>query len=236
MELEQIKKNFESNGYLVSIFSTNEEAVTYLRENIRGKTVGFGGSQTLTDLDLRHALANQNTLFVPDFTPEGENFGSTAAKAMTAEVYLLSANAVTENGEIINIDGTGNRLAGSLYGHQKVYYIISENKISKNLEAAIYRARNTAAPRNALRLRRNTPCAQMVIARLMKQFEEVHPGEEFSKLKWQTFIESLSDEEIDTHCYDCKSPQRICSSLLIHWKKPSSMDAEIILLKSNTGY
>ena len=66
---------------------------------------------------------------------------------------------MAETGEILNIDGTGNRVASTLYGHNKVYFIIGINKIAPDFESALWRARNIAAPKNAQRLNRNTPCA-----------------------------------------------------------------------------
>ena len=236
MNYELIKKNFEAKGYAVSCFDDKRSAVEYLKKELAGKTVGFGGSQTLTRLDLRHALAESSVLFVPDFPEAGESFRSTAKKAMDAEAFLLSVNGATINGEIVNIDGFGNRLAASLFGHRKVYYLISENKLCDSPEQAIYRARNIAGPKNALRLHCKTPCAMAVRQRLLAEFAQKHADEAFDQLKWQEFIEELSDEELGTHCYDCKSPERICSSLLIHWQKPSSMDAEIILLGGHGGF
>ncbi len=74
-------------------------------------------------------------------------------------MYLSSVNALAETGEIINIDGAGNRVASTLYGHQKVYLVISRNKLAEDYESALWRARNIAAPKNAQRLNRKTPCA-----------------------------------------------------------------------------
>ena len=71
-----------------------------------------------------------------------------------AEVYLLSANAVSESGEIVNIDGSGNRLSASVFGPKRVYYVIGKNKIAPDLHAAIKRAREVAAAKNAVRLKK----------------------------------------------------------------------------------
>ena len=237
MELENVKTNLEQKGYSVSVFSTGAEAVCYLKDIIKGKTIGFGGSQTLTELNLRNELAENNTLYVPDFAPKGESFFSMAGKAIDTDLFFLSANAVSENGEIVNIDGTGNRLAGSLFGHKKVYYIIGQNKIGGTLEEAVSRARNVASPKNALRLHCKTPCTMAVVKVLEHRFRETYNVTGgIDQLEWQRFIEGLTDEELNTHCYDCKSPQRICGSLLIHLTKPHSMDAEVIIIKENMGF
>ena len=80
--------------------------------------------------------------------------------AADAEIYRLSANAIAEDtGEILNIDGTGNRAASSLYGHKKVYFVAGKNKVSPDFHSALHRLRNVVAPKNAQRLGRRTPCA-----------------------------------------------------------------------------
>jgi len=234
MDLVKFKSNLEKKGYKVSIFDNDSETVEYLKNAINGVSVGFGGSQTLTTLDLRHILAENNRVFVPDFAPEGETFRSMAVKAMDTDVYLLSANAVSENGEIVNIDQIGNRLASSLFGHKKVFYIISENKIGGTLEEAIHRARNVAAPKNAIGLYCKTPCAMAVVETLTQKYNEKYS--ENDPLQWQRFIEELPEEELNTHCYDCKSPDRICGSLLVHWIKPDSMEAEVVIIRNNLGF
>lgn len=238
MDLVKIKSELEKKDYKVSIFDSDPEVIEYLEASIQGMSVGFGGSQTLTSLDLHHRLAKNNRVFVPDFPPEGESFNSMAVKAMAADVYLLSANAVSENGEIVNIDMVGNRLAGSLFGHKKVFYIVGENKIGGTLEQAIYRARNVAAPKNALGMYRKTPCAMSVAQRLTQKYKELYTEQspENDQLQWQKFIENLTEDELNTHCYDCKSPDRICSSLLIHWIKPAFMEAEVVIIRNNKGF
>lgn len=237
MDLFNVKTKLERNGYEVSIFDTKEQSITYLLDKVKGKTVGFGGSQTITELNLKNLLVANNTVYVPDFPIDGETFASTAKKAMQADVFLLSANAVSENGEIINIDGIGNRLAGSLYGHEKVYYIIGENKIGGTLEEAISRARNIASPKNALRFRHKTPCAMIVLDQLEQKFREKFSIDgEIDQIEWEKFIEGLSTEELNTHCYDCKSAERICCSLLIHFTKPHSMPMEIIIIRKEMGF
>ena len=82
----------------------------------------------------------------------------TIEKANAADVYISSANAMTENGEILNIDGRGNRLAGQVYGSKKVYIVAGTNKLCPDFESALYRARNVAAVQNCRRFENNNPC------------------------------------------------------------------------------
>lgn len=78
---------------------------------------------------------------------------------MSTDVYLTSANAVAEDGSIINLDGTGNRISSTLYGHKKVIFVVGRNKLVSTAEEAVWRTRNIASPKNAQRLSRKTPCA-----------------------------------------------------------------------------
>ena len=105
MALEHLKKRLEENGFAVSVFATGEEAAAYLNGAIDGRSVGCGGSMTLKELGLYDSLAAHNTLYYHGTSDDPK----TAMKnAMTAEVYILSANAIAEDtGEILSIDGTG---------------------------------------------------------------------------------------------------------------------------------
>ena len=94
-----------------------------------------------------------------DEKPDYMTIMETRTAASRAEIYISSVNAISENGEIVNIDNTGNRVAAISYGPSKVYLLVGSNKVTKNLETAIYRARNIASPLNAKRLNRKTPCA-----------------------------------------------------------------------------
>ena len=74
-------------------------------------------------------------------------------------MYITSADALAETGEIVNIDGNGNRVSSTLYGHQKVYFLVGVNKVAPDFEAALWRARNVAAPKRAQSMGCRTPCA-----------------------------------------------------------------------------
>ena len=155
MELEKTMAALRKNGFTARYFETAAEAASAIDAAIDGKTVGFGGSVTLQELGLYEALAKNNTVYWhwKDAAP------ATRAAAATAQVYLLSANAIAETGQIVNIDGTGNRVAAAMYGHERVIFVAGINKLAPDLAAAIDRARNIAAPLNARRLGCKTPCA-----------------------------------------------------------------------------
>ncbi len=159
---DTLKRNLEKNGYETSCFETKEQAVAYLNKQIDGTSVGFGGSVTVEELGLFQSLGKHNQVFShmkAEYVPEGQTGAEVIAKAQVAKVYFSSVNAIAESGEIINIDGRCNRVASIFYGHEKVYLVVGRNKIAKTVEEAYWRARNIAAPKNAQRLNKKTPCA-----------------------------------------------------------------------------
>lgn len=151
-----VKKNLEARGFSVTTFRTAAEAADYLDKAVDGVSVGFGGSATLDELGLYERLAAHNDVF---WHWKAENTQAARRQAMTADVYFSSVNGLAESGELINIDGVGNRIAATLYGHKKVWFVVGRNKLAPTYEEALWRARNIAAPKNAQRLQRKTPCA-----------------------------------------------------------------------------
>ena len=156
-DFSRVKQNLEARGFRVSVFATAAEAADYLDSAIDNTSVGFGGSVTLEQMGLyewleRHDRVNWH------WRPTVDGADARQA-AMTAEHYITSVNGLAETGELINIDGTGNRVASTLYGHKKVWFVVGRNKLAPTYEEALWRARNIAAPKNAQRLGRKTPCA-----------------------------------------------------------------------------
>ena len=159
MDLTTVEKNLEERGFKVSAFATAKEAADYLNAQIDGESVSFGGSMTLAQMGLFESLGKHNTMFSHWNVPDGMSADEVREKAASCEHYLLSANGLAETGEIINIDGTGNRVASSLFGHKKVWYVVGSNKLAPTYDEALWRARNISAPKNAQRLGVKTPCA-----------------------------------------------------------------------------
>lgn len=159
MEFNEIKKVLEAKGYTVSCFEKAEEAVDYLNCKIDQKTVGLGGSVTFEEMGLYEKLVEHNQVAWHQRIPEGKTSNEVRVEANASQVYLSSVNALAQTGEIINIDGVCNRVAAIYYGHEKVYLVVGSNKIAKDYESAVWRARNVAAPLNARRLGKKTPCA-----------------------------------------------------------------------------
>lgn len=159
MDFSKIISNLKQLGYSVCEFDTAREATDYLAKEICGQTVGIGGSVTVKEMKLYEALEDHNEVYWHNRMPEGMTDAEVRAKEGQADIYISSVNGIAETGEIVNIDRMGNRVASISYGHKKVYLVVGENKIEPNYEQALYRARNVAAPLNAKRLNRKTPCA-----------------------------------------------------------------------------
>lgn len=151
MDIAAIRRNFEKRGFALTYFDTKEEAQAYLLQEIQGKTVTIGGSMTVKSMGLYEKLQEYNDVRWHDADGLPPRQG--------AEVYISSANGLSEQGEIVNIDGACNRVAGNVYGCKACFLVCGTNKLAPDLEQAVWRARNIAAPKNARRLNRKTPCA-----------------------------------------------------------------------------
>ena len=155
MRFDSLQETLTRAGFSVHTFPTGQAAKDWLAAQWSGKTIGLGGSMTLEDLGLYEALSQGNTVYWHWRTPGA----ATLAQAAQAQVYLSSVNAVAETGELINIDGTGNRVSATLFGPRRCIFVCGVNKLCPDLASAVERVRNVAAPLNAKRLGVKTPCA-----------------------------------------------------------------------------
>ena len=153
-DLKKAAENLKELGYTVHIFETKEAAADYLDSAIDQSTVGFGGCQTAQEMGLYERLGTHNEVHWHWVGGLEERIHS-----MNTKTYITSANALAESGEIINIDGAGNRVASTLFGHETVYFVIGRNKLAEDFDKALWRARNVAAPKRAASMGRKTPCA-----------------------------------------------------------------------------
>ena len=158
--IEALKKN-NMNGY----YAKNRDEVIELIKDIvsEGSKVAVGGSETLSELGILEHLRSGRYDFL-DRYKEGltrEEVTNIFKQSFLADSYLSSCNAITENGELYNVDGNGNRVAAMLYGPDKVIVICGINKIVKDVDEAIKRNREISAPMNAKRLNKKTPCTKV---------------------------------------------------------------------------
>lgn len=154
MDLEKTIKNLRGRGFLVSHFADGAAAADYIVSCVSGKTVGIGGSKTVEALGLFERLSEDNTVYWHWKAPGSE----TLKAAALTDVYLSGANAISEDGEILNIDGTGNRIAATVFGHEKLFLVAGVNKLEPDFDSALRRARNVAAVKNCARFGKKTPC------------------------------------------------------------------------------
>lgn len=158
---ERMIKNLNRRNMEAFYCPTGKEAVKKVSELIAdGSVVTWGGTATVRDLGIPEALKKRGTIDILDRdqaeTPEEKE--AVCLRAFSADVYLTSANAISEDGVIVNIDGNGNRVAAISWGPKKVIFVIGLNKVAQTTEAALARARSTASPINAQRFDINTPC------------------------------------------------------------------------------
>ncbi len=158
---EKLVKNLKRRNIEAHYCATSQEAVSKVMDLIAdGSSVTWGGSMTVRDMGIPQALKERGTLEVldRDTVSDPAQKQQMYLRAFSADVFLSSANAISEDGVIVNIDGNGNRVAAISWGPKKVIFIIGLNKVASTVEAAIARARSTASPINAQRFDIATPC------------------------------------------------------------------------------
>ena len=164
---ERMKRTTEKlrdHGFEALYTQTKPEAVKEIWKYIRPDTkVGVGGSLTIRDLGILEQLAAQGHILYDHWKPglSKENILEVRKLQMTSNLFLGSVNAITMNGELVNINGAGNRVNSTVFGPQKVILVAGYNKIVEDIQEAIKRSKNVAAPLNARRLNVDVPCAKI---------------------------------------------------------------------------
>lgn len=163
-KVKRTMDNLEKNNMEVYFVKNEEEMLSKVKEIVtEGETVAVGGSMTLFETGIIDYLRNGKFNFL-DRYKDGltqDDIKEIFRKSFFADSYLVSTNALTEDGELFNVDGNGNRVAAMLYGPDKVIVIAGINKIVKDVDAAIERNREISAPINAKRLNKTTPCTKL---------------------------------------------------------------------------
>lgn len=156
--IENLKKRNMEGYYAKDVHDLLPLVLSHIEED---KTIAWGGSVSIQECGLMDALKNSGRYELIDREQattlrEKREF---LAKAMLSDYFLMSTNAITEDGELVNIDGFGNRLAPLIQGPDQVIVIAGMNKVVEDVPAGLYRTRNIASPQNTVRLQKNTPCA-----------------------------------------------------------------------------
>ena len=165
---ERMKKTVEklkAHDFDAVYVKTKDDAVKEIHKYVTSETkVGVGGSITIRELGILEPLKERGNI-VYDHWAAGDSRGEQSREIrksqLTSDLFLSSSNAVTMEGELVNVDGIGNRVSAITFGPKKVIIVAGYNKIVKNVDAAIKRVRNEATPPNSRRLNINTPCAKI---------------------------------------------------------------------------
>ena len=162
IKAENLIKNFSKRNIEGFYCENSEQAVEKVLELMDTETsVSWGGSMTLKEIGLFDELKNKDYRLIDrDQAKNSKEKKEIYHQALGADYYLMSSNAITQDGKLVNVDGNGNRLAALIYGPENVIIVAGMNKITIDEESAVKRVRNQAAPANSIRLEQNTPCAK----------------------------------------------------------------------------
>ena len=156
---EKVIKGLESRNMSGYYASNKEEALKKALELIeKGSTITMGGAMSAHEIGLVDALKNGDDNFID--RDQATDKRAAMLAAYDADVFLSSANAITNDGVMVNIDGNSNRVSAIAQGPKKVVFIVGMNKVCDDIDGAMKRARNVAAPINAQRFGLSTPCAK----------------------------------------------------------------------------
>jgi hypothetical protein len=162
LQAEQVIKNLKKRGMDGILCETSAQAVEEICRMIpAGALVGLGGSETVIESGLIDALRRMEIRLL-DRYKEGvskDEVNDMRRQGLLADVFICSSNAITADGRLVNVDGTGNRVAAMIFGPKKVIVIVGMNKVAADLDGAIARVKGVAAPANSLRVGADTPCS-----------------------------------------------------------------------------
>ncbi len=212
MNIEKTMENLRKNNMEAFFVETKEDALKLLESLLsKGETVSVGGSVTLSEIGALDLLRNGDYNFL-DRYQEGltrEEITEIFRKSFFADSYVTSTNALTEDGELYNVDGNSNRVAAMLFGPKSVIVIAGKNKIVDSLTAAEKRVKTIAAPKNVKRLSMNTYCS----------VKGTCMGAEDEKL-----------------CAGCTSEDRICASYTVMARQRIKGRVKVIIVNEELGY
>ena len=209
--IEKTMKNLEKNNMNAYFIETKDEVIPLIEKIVaEGSTVAVGGSVTLSETGVLEHLRSGRYEFYDRYA-EGltpSDIKEVFIKSMSVDAYFCSCNAVTEDGELYNVDGNANRVAATAFGPEKVFMIVGVNKIVTNLDEAVKRVKTVAAPKNAVRLNCKTYCN--VKGCCVDMEGGIGKG--------------------------CDSPQRLCRHYLVSAKQKDKGRINVIFVNQELGY
>lgn len=215
--MEMIKRTMEAvrKNNMCAYFAETKDEVNHIIESIinEGDSVAVGGSMSLFECGVIEFLRSGKYDFL-DRYKEGltaEEIRDIYVRSFGCDVYFSSVNAITENGELYNVDGTGNRVAAMIYGPKSVILVVGKNKIVKDIDEAVIRVKKVASPKNSARLNCNTYCQNKGMC--------------------------ISLENPDSTISDgCGGDNRICCDYVIMAKQRIKDRIKIIFVNEDVGY
>jgi len=209
--VDKVIDNLRKNNIL-GMFVEKKEDVAAMAEKLlaEGETVAVGGSMSLFECGIINLLRSGKYNFLDRYEDEltREQINQIFIDSFSADTYLCSSNAVTENGELYNVDGNSNRIAAICFGPKSVIMVVGINKIVKDLDEAVIRVKNIAAPANATRLGCKTYCKEK--GECMSEGSELAGG--------------------------CKSDARICCSYVVNSFQRVKDRIKVIIVGEEIGY
>ncbi len=214
LKIERTRRALEANNMQTFKADNFEQAVEIVRGLLKkGDTISCGGSVTLKETGIADLMSCGDYNFLDRSKAQTpEEIKQIYRDTFSADAYITSANAVTETGELYNVDGNSNRVAAVAFGPDKVIVVVGANKIVKDLDEAVKRVKTQAAPPNTMRLDCDTPCAKT--------------GECVSLAKG-------ADAPI---CAGCRSSARICCNYLISAYQRDPDRIKVVIIKENAGF
>lgn len=213
IKLERVKKKLKENNFEAFIADSASEAKRLVMEEILpstgAKSIAWGGTMTMEEIELGDALRQRTDLTVIDILAENlsaDERRELMKQSMTTDLYLSGTNALTEAGQLVNLDGSGNRVSAMIFGPTHVIILVGRNKIVSDLDAAITHIRNYVAPAHMHR----------VVALI--------GGPEWDN----PCIKTAS-------CHNCKSPTRICNAWGIIEKSSPAGRIKVVLINDDLG-
>ncbi|MBW1975061.1 MAG: lactate utilization protein [Deltaproteobacteria bacterium] len=167
IRLNRVKENLEKNNFEAYVAESAEQAKSIVVDKIilslKPSTISFGGSVTVVQTGIYDALKRAENIEIIDtydMSLSPKERINQRKRALLADLFITGTNAVVENGMLVNLDGMGNRIAAITFGPRHVIIVVGRNKVVFDLEEALQRVKEIAAPANAIRLNRKTPCAK----------------------------------------------------------------------------
>jgi hypothetical protein len=206
-------ENLEKNNIKAFYVESKDEVVPLIKTLInKGESVSCGGSVSLAECGVKEQILNSGDYDFIDRTGlQGEDIRVAYGKAFMCDTFFTSSNAVTRRGELYNVDGNSNRVACIVYGPKQVIMVVGKNKIVPDIDSAIVRVKEKAAPPNAVRLNLDTPCAKL--------------GKCVSLSKDNSFI-----------CDGCSGDSRICCNYVVSAQQRHKDRIKVIIVNENLGY